>query len=156
MTSAKCNELSILPFFLRVSFFSLQTWDQELGTGPKKERCLQEKSQLLCALLLSTLLGFALLITYITMTCALGIMWNILFPDSLPTLFIRSVPLSACMDYYAQYLCEGEAFRKTKKCKKVPAVKKADCSASSLCDRGEISPRLSSSDCHLISLGPAL
>lgn len=105
------------PFFifsLYVSFFSLQTCDQELGTGTKKERCLQERSLLLCALLLSTLLGFALLITYIMMTCALGIMWNILFPASLPTLFVRSVPLSASIDYYAQYLCESKTFRQTK------------------------------------------
>ncbi|XP_058720904.1 kell blood group glycoprotein isoform X5 [Poecile atricapillus] len=49
-----------------------QTCDQELRTGAEKERCLQEKSLLLCALLLSTLLGFTLLITYLMMTCALG------------------------------------------------------------------------------------
>ncbi|XP_017592000.1 PREDICTED: kell blood group glycoprotein isoform X3 [Corvus brachyrhynchos] len=49
-----------------------QTCDQELRTGAKKERCLQGKSVLLCALLLSTLLGFTLLITYLVMTCALG------------------------------------------------------------------------------------
>ncbi|XP_031954742.1 kell blood group glycoprotein isoform X2 [Corvus moneduloides] len=49
-----------------------QTCDQELRTGAKKERCLQGKSVLLCALLLSTLLGFTLLITYLMMTCALG------------------------------------------------------------------------------------
>ncbi|KAM4788152.1 kell blood group glycoprotein isoform 2-T2 [Cyanocitta cristata] len=49
-----------------------QTCDQELRTGAKKERCLQGKSVLLCALLLSTLLGFTLIITYLVMTCALG------------------------------------------------------------------------------------
>uniref|UniRef100_A0A8C3BQ19 Kell blood group glycoprotein n=1 Tax=Cairina moschata TaxID=8855 RepID=A0A8C3BQ19_CAIMO len=49
-----------------------ETCDQELRTGAKKERCLQRKSLLLCALLLSTLLGFTLLITYIMMTCGLG------------------------------------------------------------------------------------
>ncbi|KAM4788155.1 kell blood group glycoprotein isoform 5-T5 [Cyanocitta cristata] len=48
-----------------------QTCDQELRTGAKKERCLQGKSVLLCALLLSTLLGFTLIITYLVMTCAL-------------------------------------------------------------------------------------
>ncbi|XP_033372701.1 kell blood group glycoprotein isoform X1 [Parus major] len=48
-----------------------QTCDQELRTGAEKERCLQGKSLLLCALL-STLLGFTLLITYLMMTCALG------------------------------------------------------------------------------------
>ncbi|XP_063004650.1 kell blood group glycoprotein isoform X4 [Melospiza melodia melodia] len=48
-----------------------QTCDQELRTGAKKERCLQGKSLLLCALLVSTLLGFTLLITYLVMTCAL-------------------------------------------------------------------------------------
>lgn len=139
MTCAKCNELSFLPFFLHVSFFSLQTCDQELGTGTKKERCLQEKSLLLCALLLSTLLGFALLITYITMTCALGIMWNILFPAPYPP-FRKICSSLCCMDYYAQYLCEGKTFRKTKKHQKVPALKRVDCSASSLCDCREISP----------------
>ncbi|XP_066861180.1 kell blood group glycoprotein isoform X1 [Anser cygnoides] len=49
-----------------------ETCDQELRTGANKERCLQGKSLLLCALLLSTLLGFTLLITYIMMTCGLG------------------------------------------------------------------------------------
>ncbi|XP_071414299.1 kell blood group glycoprotein isoform X2 [Pithys albifrons albifrons] len=37
-----------------------------------KKRCLQGKSLLLCTLILSTLLGFTLLITYIVMTCTLG------------------------------------------------------------------------------------
>ncbi|XP_056360466.1 kell blood group glycoprotein [Oenanthe melanoleuca] len=49
-----------------------QTCDQELRADAKKERCLQGKSLLLCALLFSTLLGFTLLITYLVMTCALG------------------------------------------------------------------------------------
>ncbi|KAM6386418.1 kell blood group glycoprotein isoform 7-T10 [Alca torda] len=48
-----------------------ETCDQELRTGAKKERCLQGKSLLLCTLILSTLLGFTLLITYIVMTCVL-------------------------------------------------------------------------------------
>ncbi|GAB0177489.1 kell blood group glycoprotein [Grus japonensis] len=47
-----------------------KTCDQELRTGAKKERCLQGKSLLLCTLL-STLLGFTLLIAYIMMTCGL-------------------------------------------------------------------------------------
>ncbi|XP_026708070.1 kell blood group glycoprotein isoform X2 [Athene cunicularia] len=47
-----------------------ETCDQELRTGAKKERCLQGKSLLLC-ILLSTLLGFTLLITYIMVTCGL-------------------------------------------------------------------------------------
>ncbi|XP_074667120.1 kell blood group glycoprotein isoform X3 [Strix aluco] len=47
-----------------------ETCDQELRTGAKKERCLQGKSLLLC-ILLSTLLGFTLLITYMMMTCGL-------------------------------------------------------------------------------------
>ncbi|XP_049680347.1 kell blood group glycoprotein isoform X3 [Accipiter gentilis] len=49
-----------------------ETCDQEQRAGAKKERCLQGKSLLLCTLLLSTLLGFTLLITYIVMTCGLG------------------------------------------------------------------------------------
>ncbi|XP_049680352.1 kell blood group glycoprotein isoform X5 [Accipiter gentilis] len=48
-----------------------ETCDQEQRAGAKKERCLQGKSLLLCTLLLSTLLGFTLLITYIVMTCGL-------------------------------------------------------------------------------------
>ncbi|XP_010132953.1 PREDICTED: kell blood group glycoprotein [Buceros rhinoceros silvestris] len=48
-----------------------ETCDQELRTGAKKERCLQGKSLLLCTLL-SALLGFALLVIYIMMTCGLG------------------------------------------------------------------------------------
>ncbi|XP_075020396.1 kell blood group glycoprotein isoform X12 [Calonectris borealis] len=48
-----------------------ETCDQELRTGAKKERCLQGKSLLLCTLLLSTLLGFTLLIAYIMMSCGL-------------------------------------------------------------------------------------
>ncbi|XP_014803039.1 PREDICTED: kell blood group glycoprotein isoform X5 [Calidris pugnax] len=46
------------------------TCDEELRTGEKRERCLQGKRLLLCTLL-STLLGFTLLITYIVMTCSL-------------------------------------------------------------------------------------
>ncbi|XP_071618979.1 kell blood group glycoprotein isoform X4 [Heliangelus exortis] len=49
-----------------------ETCDQELKTGAKSKRCLQGKSLLLCTLLLGTLLGFTLLITYIMMTCGLG------------------------------------------------------------------------------------
>ncbi|XP_069719579.1 kell blood group glycoprotein isoform X2 [Phaenicophaeus curvirostris] len=48
-----------------------ETCDQELRTGAKKKKCLQEKSLLLC-ILLSNLLGFTLLIIYIVMTCSLG------------------------------------------------------------------------------------
>ncbi|XP_040450729.1 kell blood group glycoprotein isoform X9 [Falco naumanni] len=48
-----------------------ETCDQQLRTGATKERCLQGKSLLLCTLLLSTLLGFTLLVTYIMMTCGL-------------------------------------------------------------------------------------
>ncbi|XP_027577951.2 kell blood group glycoprotein [Pipra filicauda] len=49
-----------------------ETCDEELRKGAKTERCLQGKSLLLCTLILSTVLGFTLLITYIVMTCALG------------------------------------------------------------------------------------
>ncbi|XP_021250845.1 kell blood group glycoprotein isoform X1 [Numida meleagris] len=79
--------------------------DQELGTGTKNKQCLQEKSLLLCALLLSTLLGFALLITYIVMTCALGSC------DVEPSLALlarllnsRNDTVDPCEDFY-KYAC---------------------------------------------------
>ncbi|XP_061862617.1 kell blood group glycoprotein isoform X4 [Colius striatus] len=93
-----------------------QTYDQELKTDAKNKRCLQEKSLLLCTLLLSTILGFTLLITYIMMTCGLGII-SLLFTscpgscDVEPGLTLlarllnsRNDTVDPCTDFY-KYAC---------------------------------------------------
>ncbi|XP_064374972.1 kell blood group glycoprotein isoform X6 [Dromaius novaehollandiae] len=49
-----------------------ETCDLELRADAKKEQCLRGKSLLLCALILSIVLGFTLLITHIMMSCGLG------------------------------------------------------------------------------------
>lgn len=109
-------------FFLHIFFvssFFLQTGDEKLRTGAKKERCLQGKSLLLCTLLLSTLVGFTLLITYIMMTCGLGIICDIIFLASSSTPFLFYVPLL----YIRFSICvKNQTFRISKKhnisCKK--------------------------------------
>ncbi|XP_053826655.1 kell blood group glycoprotein isoform X3 [Vidua macroura] len=94
-----------------------QTCDQELRTGAKKERCLQGKSLLLCALLLSTLLGFTLLITYLVMTCALGSCDAESDPALLERLLnSRNDTVNPCENFY-KYACgrwEGKQSSRTR------------------------------------------
>ncbi|KAM4905543.1 kell blood group glycoprotein isoform 5-T6 [Sylvia borin] len=95
----------------------IQTSDQELRTGAKKERCLQGKSLLLCALLLSTLLGFTLLITYLVMTCALGSCDAESDPAVLERLLnSRNDTVNPCENFY-KYACgrwEGKRSSRTR------------------------------------------
>ncbi|XP_039912947.1 kell blood group glycoprotein isoform X2 [Hirundo rustica] len=94
-----------------------QTSDQEQRTGAKKERCLQGKSLLLCALLLSTLLGFTLLITYLVMTCALGSCDAESDPALLEGLLnSRNDTVNPCENFY-KYACgrwEGKQSSRTR------------------------------------------
>ncbi|RLV99054.1 hypothetical protein DV515_00010133 [Chloebia gouldiae] len=94
-----------------------QTCDQELRTGAKKERCLQGKRLLLCALLLSTLLGFTLLITYLVMTCALGSCEAESDPALLERLLnSRNDTVNPCENFY-KYACgrwEGKQSSRTR------------------------------------------
>ncbi|KAM3678084.1 kell blood group glycoprotein isoform 2-T4 [Ammospiza maritima maritima] len=94
-----------------------QTCDQELRTGAKKERCLQGKSLLLCALLVSTLLGFTLLITYLVMTCALGSCDAESDPALLERLLnSRNDTVNPCENFY-KYACgrwEGKQSSRTR------------------------------------------
>ncbi|XP_058680599.1 kell blood group glycoprotein isoform X3 [Ammospiza caudacuta] len=94
-----------------------QTCDQELRTGAKKERCLQGKSLLLCALLVSTLLGFTLLITYFVMTCALGSCDAESDPALLERLLnSRNDTVNPCENFY-KYACgrwEGKQSNRTR------------------------------------------
>ncbi|XP_030123653.4 kell blood group glycoprotein isoform X3 [Taeniopygia guttata] len=94
-----------------------QTCDQELRTGAKKERCLQGKSLLLCALLLSTLLGFTLLIIYLMMTCALGSCDAESDPALLARLLnSRNDTVNPCENFY-KYACgrwEGKQSSRTR------------------------------------------
>ncbi|RMC07565.1 hypothetical protein DUI87_17039 [Hirundo rustica rustica] len=94
-----------------------KTSDQEQRTGAKKERCLQGKSLLLCALLLSTLLGFTLLITYLVMTCALGSCDAESDPALLEGLLnSRNDTVNPCENFY-KYACgrwEGKQSSRTR------------------------------------------
>ncbi|XP_014803038.1 PREDICTED: kell blood group glycoprotein isoform X4 [Calidris pugnax] len=80
------------------------TCDEELRTGEKRERCLQGKRLLLCTLL-STLLGFTLLITYIVMTCSLGSCdAGLGFTLLARLLNSRNDTVDPCEDFY-KYVC---------------------------------------------------
>ncbi|KAM6309847.1 kell blood group glycoprotein isoform 3-T5 [Podargus strigoides] len=81
-----------------------ETSDQELRTGAKKERCLQGKGLLLCVLL-SALLGFTLLMTYIMVTCGLGSCDAELSLTLLARLLnSRNDTVEPCEDFY-KYAC---------------------------------------------------
>lgn len=159
MTSAKlnfCNEFFFLHFFLFVSFLSLQTCDQELRTGAKNERCLQGKSLLLCTLLLSALLGFALLVIYMMMTCGLGIIQDIRFPASSLTPLVRPLSLlsaSVVLDLASVLWIRLSEFQRIL----TAVVKKGQCTSSSVGHSGERAPHLFFfSAWYLIHLGPVL